>query len=124
MTTFATRLNNLIPARGISGFAKDIGITEGAVRNYLQHGAMPGLDVAVKVADVTGVNLEWLATGRGPMRKAKAKKAPVIKQPALDASKLLEALLVSQDINLNLSATLNSVLNGNSILLKNNEVSE
>nr|WP_153039701.1 S24 family peptidase [Pseudovibrio sp. Ad37] len=47
-------------------FAKKCGIGDSLIRKYL-NGGMPGLDKTVQIASACGVNLQWLATGEGPM---------------------------------------------------------
>lgn len=45
-------------------FAKRCGIPGSTMRKYLR-GAKPGSEKLVKIADNLGVNVEWLATGKG-----------------------------------------------------------
>ena len=44
---------------------------ESTFRKYLS-GSIPSLDKAVRIAEVAGVSLQWLATGEGPMRPGEA----------------------------------------------------
>jgi transcriptional regulator with XRE-family HTH domain len=53
-------------------FAKKSGISESLLRKYLSGESLPGLDKLNAIADIGNVNIEWLATGRGP----KDKEAP------------------------------------------------
>lgn len=68
MTAFADRLLALIGERSRNGFARDVGIGETSLRQYLA-GGTPGLDKVVQIAAATGVSIEWLATGEGPREK-------------------------------------------------------
>lgn len=43
------------------------------MRSYLAK-SIPSLDKAVRIAEVAGVHLQWLATGEGPMRLGEADK--------------------------------------------------
>ncbi len=47
---------------------------EATIRSYLE-GKKPVYDKLARIADAAGVSLEWLATGRGPMRRERAKPA-------------------------------------------------
>lgn len=63
--SLSERLLELIGSQSVRSFAQSIGVSETGVRKYLK-GAVPGLDIALRIADQCGVNLEWLATGKGP----------------------------------------------------------
>ncbi len=65
--TFSERLRQLIGENSVSSFGKKCGIGESTLRQYLK-GGMPGLDKLVAIAETGNVNIEWLATGDGPMR--------------------------------------------------------
>ncbi|MDO6497360.1 LexA family transcriptional regulator [Photobacterium sanguinicancri] len=58
------RLQELLGSQSVRSFAQGIGVSETAVRKYLK-GAIPGLDIAIKIASQSGVQLEWFATGNG-----------------------------------------------------------
>lgn len=75
--SFAARLKEALEGASVNSFAQKAGITEASVRTYLR-GAMPGLDKAKALADAAGVSLEWLASGRGPMRPT---EDPTIARP-------------------------------------------
>ncbi|MCH4295606.1 LexA family transcriptional regulator [Shewanella sp. 3B26] len=59
------RINELIGDDSIREFARSIGLSEGALRMHLK-GRTPKLAEVIKMARYRGVNLEWLATGKGP----------------------------------------------------------
>lgn len=65
---FAERLKISIGEESVNGFAKKCGFAEGSLRQYLSGNSLPGLDKAMKIALSANVNLQWLATGEGPMR--------------------------------------------------------
>lgn len=61
---FSERLKVLMGDANGSEFARKCGLSESAVRKYLKQ-TQPRMDVLVRIADVTGASVEWLATGRG-----------------------------------------------------------
>ncbi|MCF6356087.1 MAG: helix-turn-helix domain containing protein [Candidatus Polarisedimenticolaceae bacterium] len=62
---FSARLREVINGQPVARFAKKCEIAEGMLRKYLRADSIPGADKLVRVAEVGGVNLHWLATGRG-----------------------------------------------------------
>jgi transcriptional regulator with XRE-family HTH domain len=69
MDEFRDRLKIALSNESVNAFAEKSGITEGALRKYLSGSSLPGLDKLVAIADTSHVNIEWLATGIGPMKK-------------------------------------------------------
>lgn len=69
--TFADRIRMLIGEETVSGFASKCGLRNESIRQYLA-GSIPGMDKVVAIAQATGVQLEWLATGKGSMWAADA----------------------------------------------------
>lgn len=65
---FVERLKTAIGDESVNKFAKKCGFAEGSLRQYLSGNSLPGLDKAMKMAQTAKVNLQWLATGEGPMR--------------------------------------------------------
>lgn len=65
--SFADRLKELIGSGSANRFAQDVDIGGSLLRKYLS-GATPGIDKVARIAEVTGARVEWLVTGRGPMR--------------------------------------------------------
>lgn len=53
----------------VRAFALKCEIADSLMRKYLA-GSMPGADKLVRIARANNVNIEWLATGEGPMKKA------------------------------------------------------
>lgn len=60
---FSQRLKYLIGEASVRQFAKDLSVTEAAVRSYLRGETLPKLSVLAEIADVKGVSLVWLAMG-------------------------------------------------------------
>lgn len=75
----------------VSQFAAKCGVRESLMRKYIS-GSTPGIDKAVHIANSLGVNLDWLATGEGPMRPEE--RAPG--RPQLDEGIGIEFSLVPQ----------------------------
>ena len=75
------RVGRLREAIKIIGSARDAarlaGLPYGTLQNYIQGGELK-LSNAIALARVTGVRLEWLATGEGPMQG----ENPVVTAPA------------------------------------------
>ena len=62
---FATRLKQIIGEVSVSKFARKCGVTESMLRKYLLGESVPGTDKLVRVSQVSGVSVRWLATGEG-----------------------------------------------------------
>lgn len=80
----AARAARLKEAIRLVGNARDLtrlsGVAYGTVQNYAQGGEMK-LSNAAAIARATGVRLEWLATGDGPMRDEAAHSSPTPSRP-------------------------------------------
>ncbi|TBC64493.1 helix-turn-helix transcriptional regulator [Rhizobium ruizarguesonis] len=63
-TSFADRLLEAVGDESIHAFSKKSGISDSSLRGYLK-GAMPGADIALKIAEVAKVDLKWLIAGTG-----------------------------------------------------------
>lgn len=60
------RLNELKGKRTYKDFAEHVQISESGVRKYFPpFNSIPSIDKAARIAEACGVELEWLATGRG-----------------------------------------------------------
>jgi transcriptional regulator with XRE-family HTH domain len=68
MDNFKNRLKLAIEGKSVNAFAKKSGITEGTLRTYLSGASLPGLDKIIAISNAAEVNIEWLATGNGPIR--------------------------------------------------------
>lgn len=70
------RLREVIGEESLASFGRRCGISEGGIRKYL-NGASPSTEKLVAIADTANVNIEWLASGRGPkQRGAMAQPTP------------------------------------------------
>ena len=69
-SSFAARLRQVIGNEAVYAFGRRAGISDTALRSYLK-GSVPGIDKAVKIAQVGGVSLSWLITGEGSPGDAK-----------------------------------------------------
>lgn len=67
------RLAEVLERESLRSFAKQIGVSEGALRTYLK-GRVPRADDAVAIARATGYNIEWLLTGNGAKRPYEVKE--------------------------------------------------
>lgn len=66
-----TRLEEVCRLLGGRGKAAALaGVTPQMLRRYVLGESRPGFDVVAKLADASGVSLDWLATGKGAMRLA------------------------------------------------------
>ena len=63
--------------------AERMGVTRGAVANWESAVAVPAARRLARIANVTGVSYEWLATGRGAMLPELGFEDP--KTPAINA---------------------------------------
>lgn len=63
--SFEDRLKEVQGEESARSFARRIGISDGAIRG-LTSGGKPTLDTLLAIANATGVELKWLATGEGP----------------------------------------------------------
>lgn len=64
---FPIRLREIIGESTLKDFAEKIGMSEGGLRKYLPPAkSSPSFERVVAMATLTGVEVEWLSTGRGP----------------------------------------------------------
>lgn len=71
---FQGRLKDLQGDASARSFAQSIGVGEGTFRALLK-GGKPTLDTLVAIAEATGVEIAWLATGKGQKWPATAAEA-------------------------------------------------
>lgn len=84
LTAFSDRLNELLDARGFAPkhqgrqvqLAKAVGLSQKAVRKWLEAEGMPELTRLIELAVRFNCHLEWLATGRGPRDLTLAPEQP------------------------------------------------
>jgi phage repressor protein C with HTH and peptisase S24 domain len=68
---FGARLREAIGSESINAFAKRCDIPEATLRGYLK-GKYPNADKALRIADETQVDFEWLISGRGSKARENA----------------------------------------------------
>lgn len=68
MNTLGERIK--LARGGISqeAFARILSISKGSLGFYERNENLPNVEVILKICSKTGVGLEWLLMGRGPMR--------------------------------------------------------
>lgn len=88
-----SRLRQAVDAAGRNkAVAKRAALSVGTLNNYLRGRDMPTNNL-VALADACGVTIEWLATGRGPMRPGEAgSAAPVPPAPTPVSPKLFSIM--------------------------------
>lgn len=66
---FSARLRAITPNRGdLSELSRESGIPVRTITRWARDQGEPQVTELVKIAEATGCTLEWLATGRGPVR--------------------------------------------------------
>ena len=83
---FTERLKQAFDQATMAEVARRIDVPHATIRNYFQ-GRMPAPDVLIKIAENTGVSLNWLLTGKGPMY--------VAGERPVDLDRLIEERVVS-----------------------------
>lgn len=82
---FTNRVLEVLGDEPLHAFARRCGVGESTLRNIIKSGAWPRTDNLIAIADTANVNIEWLATGRGP--KQRGSSTPTIPQaPPIPAS--------------------------------------
>lgn len=64
---FGARIREAIGDESVNAFAKRCELPEASLRGYLK-GKYPTADKALRIAETSGVAVEWLVAGRGPAR--------------------------------------------------------
>lgn len=78
---FSERLCSILGKQSARAFAMRAGISTTAFHHYLKGNSEPTRPVMIAIAQTAGVNIEWLTTGAGPMKKGETLLAPV--EPAV-----------------------------------------
>lgn len=92
-SAISERIQEVIPDKGMSSFARAADLSPAAVRKYKKEGAIPRADAAVRIADAAGVSLVWLLTGQGEKQRL---HSDVLMQDAAEAAAIA---LVETDRN-------------------------
>ena len=64
---FVLRLNRTFDNASMAVVARRLKIPHATVRNYYKEGRLPAPEVLIKIANETGVSLNWLLSGSGEM---------------------------------------------------------
>ncbi|MQY52537.1 helix-turn-helix domain-containing protein [Rhodocyclus gracilis] len=67
---FKERLRELIGERKNVWFARECGFSDSLLGAYLRGEKLPGFEKLVAIANVDGVTIDWLTTGRPPKTRA------------------------------------------------------
>lgn len=90
------RIAEVMGDRKVSWFARECGFGESLLRKYLA-GAQPNTSNLVAIANVGGVTLDWLATGRLPKTRAELRAGPSAPAAGLDQGRLQLALATVEE---------------------------
>ncbi len=74
---FSDRLCSILGKQSARAFALQAGLSTTAFHHYLKGNSEPTRPVMIAIAETAGVNIEWLATGTGPMRKGETLPAQI-----------------------------------------------
>ncbi|WP_299174376.1 helix-turn-helix domain-containing protein [uncultured Brevundimonas sp.] len=85
VTPFLARLKEGLAGRSVAWLAKESGVNDGTIRNYLR-GAQPTIIPALQIANALGVTLDWLIGGVGPRTTELAHKERRADKELFDAS--------------------------------------
>lgn len=94
---FPARLATLIGKLSVRAFARKAGVSDTFLRQCLAGRTEPTRTKLLAIARAGATSVEWLATGRGPMRDTDAVRAgdPT---PALDRERLERVIEVAEDV--------------------------
>ncbi len=67
MNTLGERIRSARGGMSQEAFSRELGISKGSLGFYERNENLPNTDVVLKICSKTGVSLEWLLTGEGPM---------------------------------------------------------
>jgi transcriptional regulator with XRE-family HTH domain len=108
---FADRLKTMIGDQSVRSFARKCGLSEKSLRKYLAGNTDPSGSAIIAMAEAGGVNILWLMTGEGPMRREETEQSALKSPepaPAVDADTLTtvikEVEIAMQKRRLHLSA--------------------
>ncbi|RMC99600.1 helix-turn-helix transcriptional regulator [Aquitalea palustris] len=58
-----------------AAFAKAAGLSQSGFNRLMRQGGFPTLAVLIAIAEASGCNIQWIATGKGPMRDGEERAA-------------------------------------------------
>lgn len=71
----AARINEVVGNESKRAFARRAGISETALRDYIELRRNPKREALASIAEAGSVTIEWLATGKGPKTRAEQRAA-------------------------------------------------
>lgn len=74
------RIHEVIGEESVASFSRRCGIGDSTIRKYL-NGALPNSSNIVAIADTANVNIEWLASGRGPKLRGESQSTNDSRKP-------------------------------------------
>lgn len=77
MHDFPSRLASVIGEESVNSFARRVGCSEGVIRAYLRGSQSPGMKLLVRIAEISGASVEWLATGKERRERTAPPPKPV-----------------------------------------------
>lgn len=93
MDTLGKRIRQARGKVSQDDFSARIGISKGSLGFYERDENLPKVDVIIKICSETGVTLEWLMTGAGPMKPGVAAPMPIQQQASETESNALRTEL-------------------------------
>jgi transcriptional regulator with XRE-family HTH domain len=97
---FKHRIRKLRGEMSQSEFSQLVGINPNTLRNYEQGQSLPNISTAAELCKKTGVLVEWLILGEGPMRRGEeALSTPARSTISMDNQTLEKELASERDLN-------------------------
>lgn len=90
---FAARLKEAIGNESVRSFSRRLGMSDRGIRAYLSGGSYPTLEKLVQISQLTGVDLNWLATGiKKEAKREQAEETEIQFQPSMQTRKIMELI--------------------------------
>ena len=98
--TFIERLERLMADRCLQqkDLAEKVGISSNGISTWKITGAFPRADIAVKIADILGVTVEYLVTGHIPNIDKNDKLAYTVSKLCAKKRSIVQAVVDSLDV--------------------------
>lgn len=75
-SAFVRRLREIFDGASMAEIARRLELPHATIRNYFG-GRLPSSDVLIRIAETTGVSINWLLTGKGPVYLSEAKEIDI-----------------------------------------------
>lgn len=98
-TRFAERLRQAFDNASMAEIARRIDVPHATIRNYF-HGRMPAPEVLIKIAEHSGVSLNWLLTGVGPMYFSAERRLDLDEVIEKRITEVVERILMERGISI------------------------